>query len=248
MSAVAMPTMGKNTVTESFDYGQLDHAVADQARQAVAAIRSRWQASIIETGRDLARIKAALPPRTFSRWLDAEFRMTERTARNYIGAAGMVDALPAEKAEIISALPPTAIYALATPDLSDTARAKIIEQVVTGQAADLGVIRDTVAKARRLIADEAEAERTAKRRAKRTPEENAAQERKERARQRKTDVQQEQWRREQQEKEALAAEFAAIITAAQTDAGRAELSDLLKRIDPYSLMAALRTALGEVPA
>jgi hypothetical protein len=233
------------TPSALFDYSALDHAVANEARQAAAAIKSRFQASIIETGRDLARIRATLPSRTFSKWLDAEFGMTERTARNYISAAGMVDALPQEKAEIVSALPPTAIYALATPAITDEARTEIIERVVAGQVSDLGDIRSTVAKARQVVEDEAKADRKAKRRAKLTPEEIASAERKERARQRKIDAQQEQYRQERQTREAAAHGFASFIASSHTGADRAKLLELLTQTDSHSLMAALRDALGE---
>jgi hypothetical protein len=83
-----------------FDYTTLSPEAAASIRETAAIIRSRMKKSIIETGRDLIEVKAMLEHGQFGCWLDAEFGMTGRTARNYMNAVAVADAKP----EMISVL------------------------------------------------------------------------------------------------------------------------------------------------
>jgi hypothetical protein len=51
---------------ELFDYGKLDPSVAREAKAVAANIRARNQAFVIETGRDLYRVKQRLGHGLFS--------------------------------------------------------------------------------------------------------------------------------------------------------------------------------------
>ncbi len=92
------------TTTTSLSTKEMEE-IADRIR---ARIR-RTVEDIIETGRDLATVKDSMGFGEFTKWLDREFSMTDRTARNYMRAAAWAEG----KTEIISDLSPTTLYLLA---------------------------------------------------------------------------------------------------------------------------------------
>lgn len=76
----------------NFDYGELDLQTKQSISNATAEIKilfCRTAANMIEIGLRLNQIKAQLPDRTWLRWLDSEFTMTDRTAQYYMRAAAI---------------------------------------------------------------------------------------------------------------------------------------------------------------
>jgi hypothetical protein len=98
------------TSARTFDYAGLPDTVAAEARRIVDRYRERGQNHILETGRDLIRMKKALGHGAFGAWITAEFNMSERTAHNYMRAA---EAFDGDKSAIVALLPPSTVYALA---------------------------------------------------------------------------------------------------------------------------------------
>lgn len=72
---------------------------------------TRSAQDIIEIGRDLIAAKKSLGHGRFLAWIDAEFKMTDRSALSFVRVAQLYG----DKSEIISDLPPTVLYALAAP-------------------------------------------------------------------------------------------------------------------------------------
>jgi hypothetical protein len=140
----------------AFDYGALNHLSAKAARDAAERIRKRMKDGIVETGRELLHIKKLLLDHgQFGRWLEAEFGMTDRTARNYMAAAELVEA----KSEIVSVLPAAILYKLASPSTPDIARDTIIERVEKGDIPSTKEVADEIAQRRH---EKAEADRLAR--------------------------------------------------------------------------------------
>lgn len=187
-------------VPASFDYSILPVEVAEEARAVAARVRSRHQqqiTAIIETGHDLTRMKANLGHGNFETWISAEFGMTIRTAQNYMSASSAFGG----KSEIISYLPPSAVYALAAPSTPDPVREMVIERLEAGERIDPLEVRDLVKEAKA-------AEREVKQAARFNPAQRRYRRNKE-AEQRKQD---EEWR-ERREKELAAAKLAADFVA-----------------------------------
>jgi hypothetical protein len=72
---------------------------------------SRTAADIIEIGRDLIAQKGALGHGNYLAWIEAEFGMSDQTARRFTHVAGTVGG----KSNIVLDLPPSVLYALAAP-------------------------------------------------------------------------------------------------------------------------------------
>jgi hypothetical protein len=137
-----------------FDYAALPTDTTEILQSTASRIRDRMCASIVETGRDLIKIKSVLEHGAFGAWLNAEIGMTERTAQNYMSAAEL-----AGKYETVSYLPAAALYRLAAPSTPEAARAAIVDRLDRGETVSKLEISDTIAKAKW---EKAEAERLAK--------------------------------------------------------------------------------------
>lgn len=133
--------------TTLFDYTNIsEDAARKQAQDAAKRIRAnlkKAQASYLEIGRDLLSIKAQLAHGEFSRWVEAEFDMTIRTAQNMMNAAEL-----ANKHEAIVILPPTAIYKLAAKSTPTDLTEKIAKQVKSGVIPTVKDIEQQIAKAK----------------------------------------------------------------------------------------------------
>jgi hypothetical protein len=139
----------------TFNYVGLELDQADALRSAAKRIRDRMRNSIVETGRDLLRVKDMLEHGAFTSWLKAEFGMTDRMARNYMAAAELADT----KSEIVSVLPATALYRLSAPSTPEATRADIVKRLEKGETMSAKDIAGLVADAREA---EAKARRLAK--------------------------------------------------------------------------------------
>ena len=129
-----------NAVVEiGFDYSALETSDRDQVREAAVRIRlrmARTASDIVEIGRDLILVKEYVGHGGFIRWIEAEFGMAERTARNFISVAERFGA----KSATVADLSPTVLYALAAPSTPDA----VVEEVMDRAAAGEPITRDDV--------------------------------------------------------------------------------------------------------
>lgn len=138
----------------TFDYGALPTEKAASARAAAERIRLRMTRAaqdIIEVGKDLREQKRALGHGNFLPWIQAEFEMSEWTARNFMNVSDKFG-----KTGIIPDLTPTALYALAAPATSEEVRTEVIERVAAGEkvtARDIEAMRRKLTKAEEAIAE-----------------------------------------------------------------------------------------------
>ncbi len=112
----------------AFDYDALDEAIRGFMRHKADETRGllkRTARHVLAIGRNLQEVKDRLPHGQFLAWLQAEFGMSERHARNFMHVAARFE----NKAEIIADLSLTIIYALAAPSTSQA----VIEQVESKQ-------------------------------------------------------------------------------------------------------------------
>jgi hypothetical protein len=144
-----------NNKVLAFDYTAVTEDTAEVLQSTALRIRDRMRESIVDTGRDLLRVKDMLEHGAFTSWLKAEFGMTDRTARNYMAAAELADA----KSEIVSVLPATALYRLSAPSTPEATRADIITRLEKGETKSAEDIAEQAAYAREA---EAQARRLAK--------------------------------------------------------------------------------------
>jgi hypothetical protein len=134
-------------------YTGLEPDVVDLARSAANRIRERVKntiASVVEIGRELTKVKAALPHGRWGKWLHEEFGWTQRTATNMMAVA---DRFGANLAIISQTqLQPTAAYLLAAGSVPEAAIDKAVERAGKGE-------RITVKVAKVIVADAREANR-----------------------------------------------------------------------------------------
>ena len=89
----------------------------------------RSVADIIETGRDLARVKATLDHGEFGKWIEREFSMSMRTAQRDIQAAAWAQ----DKNDIVSHLQPIALYRLSAKSTPEEIGAEIVSDIKAGK-------------------------------------------------------------------------------------------------------------------
>ena len=134
----------------SFDYSRLPAELADEARAIAARVREKTKSmtvTVLELGRDLTYVKARLGHGAFGTWLEAEFSGGARTAQNYMRA---FDAF-GDKCEIVSHLPPTAVYALAAPSVPERTRARVVKRLSAGEPVDAAEVRALVRDAKEKL-------------------------------------------------------------------------------------------------
>lgn len=127
-----------------FDYKTLSPKLAEQAQAAAYEIRGRLRRSVrdvVEIGERLIEIRPFLSKR-FLEWLEAEFGMSDRSARNFMYAAERFG----DKLEIISNLDVTTVYLLAAPSTPEAARWDVLERMT------LTDYTPTVAQVKEIIA------------------------------------------------------------------------------------------------
>ena len=75
-------------------------------------------------------VKEHLDHGDFGKWIDAEFGMTDRSARNFMQVALRLG----DKSEIVSVLQPTVLYALAAPSTPDKVVEKVLQRAADGES------------------------------------------------------------------------------------------------------------------
>jgi hypothetical protein len=181
------------TKIAAFDYTAVPADTTEILRSTALRIKDRMQASIIDTGRDLLAVKNMLGHGAFGHWLKVEFGSTDRTARNFMGAAELADA----KSEIVSVLPATVLYRLASPSTPDAVRDAMVSRLERGETVSKADISDAVD---RHLQDEAEAKRVARLSPAKLKRERLSKEQRER----KLEAQRLEWKKEEQERKEAA--------------------------------------------
>ncbi|WP_336489579.1 DUF3102 domain-containing protein [Methylobacterium nigriterrae] len=180
-----------------FDYGQLEPEVAQEARSVAARYRSRVQAYVIDTGRDLLAMKERLDHGQFLSWVKAEMGLTPRTAQNFMQAAAQLG----HKCEIVSHLPPTTLYRLAASSTPAHVREDIVRRLEAHESLPPktieAMVEDAKEKAKRRAAEEKEAARWAAL----SPEQQAAEAKHRKSRARRKAEREVQLNRERAERE-----------------------------------------------
>jgi Protein of unknown function (DUF3102) len=137
-----------NEVCETgFDYAALEPDIAKEAKAAAGHIRiimRQTTTGIIKVGERLKTIKDKLPHGRFTPWIAAEFGMSDRAARNYMGAAEWA----AGKTETVAVLQPTTVYALAAPSTPDAVKIGVLERLENGEAVTDREVKRLIAQAK----------------------------------------------------------------------------------------------------
>ena len=203
------------TTTTSLSTNELE-VIADRIR---ARIR-RTVEDIIETGRDLIRVKAGLDHGEFTSWIEHEFGMTNRTAQRCIQAAQWSEG----KNDIVSHLSPTMLYLLSAKSTPKEIQAEVVSDLEAGKPVEVQRIKALIKIARSEQRHAAKAKQRNQRRTK------AAIQRSKRERKKR-----EAERREHEKKQDQ------LITATVPilqKLGRADLThlvELFSKIEPWSL-------------
>ncbi len=137
-----------------FNYDQLSAPVAVGAKAAAERIRLRLRRTaedIIEIGRDLISVKKDIGHGNFLPWIDAEFGMSDQTARRFMQVAGLYGG----KSNTVLNLEPSALYALAAPSTPADVRSEVEARAAEGEDIKANEIK-------RLTREKAEAERREK--------------------------------------------------------------------------------------
>lgn len=117
----------------AFNYDLVAAPVAIQAREAAERIKLRLRRSaedIIDIGRDLIEQKASLGHGNFLPWIEAEFGMSDETARKMMRVAEVYG----PKFQLGWDLPPpTVLYELAAPKTPAEVRAEIEKMIEAGE-------------------------------------------------------------------------------------------------------------------
>ena len=214
-----------------FDDGALDRATSEQVRGIATRIRARATGFYVEIGRDLIAAQEVLGHGRFVNWLAAEFGWTDRTARNFMSAARLVEG----NSEIVSVLPATAIYKLAAPSTPEAARDAIIARAIEGEPLTVRHVSSAIREARDAAVKAAHAEAENKRIARLTPSSRR------RLQKRKEEQAREAERSRQQNVEGeAAANAAANLLVDRLGDDFAEFMDYLDRANWWRLHEALK--------
>lgn len=125
---------------QPFNYSELSPDVrtnVETATRRLHELERRIVGDVLEIGKHLIQVKAALPHGQFGPWLDAEFGWTDRTARNFMQAAEVFG----DKSETVSDLGVTTLYALAADSTPEALRDELIERAAAGQRVTLKDVR-----------------------------------------------------------------------------------------------------------
>jgi hypothetical protein len=124
-----------------FDYSQIEDATSRESlRQAAIAIKPRLKRAaedLFAIGQTLMEVKELLPHGQWGEWLEAEFGLSDRTARNFMYVAERL--FP--KSEKFSVLPASVLYELAAPSTAETVIAQAEEKLDSGETVSLTTVR-----------------------------------------------------------------------------------------------------------
>lgn len=135
-------------VISNYSYGALENAVALEAQVAAKRINkhlSDVMVSFIDIGFELAAIKKKLPHGEFSKWIVAEFGMSQRTAQNYMNAASLTGAVGSS---VVECLPQKLIYELGSRGVPTELAIKVYEKTEAGEPIDVDVVMAEIREAK----------------------------------------------------------------------------------------------------
>ncbi len=127
--------------TFGFSYDDIEPEAAAIALAAAEAVRVIQKRTVSEVGHHLLRVKDALSHGQFGKWAEQELGIKPRAATNYMLAARWLEGKP----ETLADLPPTIIYALASPMAPQDIVQDVLVGVKTGSPLIPSVIRDKLA-------------------------------------------------------------------------------------------------------
>jgi hypothetical protein len=119
-------------------------AALQQSAERIRCLGTTQTETIIEIGRELIAAKGRLEHGQFTSWIDAEFRMSIRTAQNYMAVTERL----AERNAIISFLEPTALYALAAPSTPLSVHEDVTTRITRGEPVTTKFVKELVSIAR----------------------------------------------------------------------------------------------------
>lgn len=132
-----------NQLDLPFDYDALDgttRAVVLEARDRINGLIRRTGEALIEIGRWLITVKAALAHGQFGPWIDAEFGWSQDTAERFIKVAKAFADFPQ-----IAEFQPSALYALASGTVPDEIRREFVDRAAAGEVITYRDVRDYLA-------------------------------------------------------------------------------------------------------
>lgn len=140
-------------IEAGFDYSDIDEVKRNDVRKAAERIKVRMERTvqdIIEIGIDLNKVKASLGHGHFIHWLEAEFGMSENTARNFMRVASVYGS----KSATVADLPARALYELAAPSTPQEVRDQVEELVLDGEkvtVSDIKAMKEQFASERKSL-------------------------------------------------------------------------------------------------
>lgn len=121
------------------------------AANRVHKLIDSMKASAVEIGREFMNVKAKPQHGEFGKWIDTEFRMTDRTAQNYMNAAAAVDGNA-----VLAVLPDKALYLLGAKSTPIAVLEKVVRGIEAGNVPAVRVIEADLQTARKQAAQERE--------------------------------------------------------------------------------------------
>lgn len=122
----------QRSADDEFLYEELPEATAQSARSDADFIRSKMESikeGIFDVGVALRRQKQALPHGMFLRWIRDEFKMSDRSARNYMNVAEVYHG----KSATVSNLDVSTLYELAAPSTPVGVRSLVEKKAAQGK-------------------------------------------------------------------------------------------------------------------
>lgn len=114
-----------------FNYEEIESSLVSDLKAVAERIRLRLKKTaedIIEIGKDLIQVKEKLEHGQFTPWLQAEFDISERTARRFMKVAELFES----KTDTVSVLTPKALYELSAPSTPESVRNEVMEKLGKG--------------------------------------------------------------------------------------------------------------------
>jgi len=128
----------------AFDYASLAPDVRESVGAATRRLRDlerRTSEAIIEIGKELLAVKAALPHGKFGTWLESEFGWTRMTAHRFMAVAERFGDL----SQIVTSASPSALYLLASESTPEEVRVEFTELAAIGQQVTHKDVKERIA-------------------------------------------------------------------------------------------------------
>ena len=120
----------------------------EEIAERIRARIRRTAEDIIAVGADLARVKAQLGHGKFLDWIDREFGMSERSARNYMSVAAWAEG----KSATVADLAPSTLYLLASPSTPEDIEKGVIADIESGKPVDTKRVKTRIEEAKATTA------------------------------------------------------------------------------------------------